>query len=115
VDVNPNGGWVHEVAAGTSYPVALNATVVHPGGTELDVTVSRVGDTENYDVRIDAVEGVDSGGGCDRVRIRPALGVSLPTSYERLVVRAGGKTLVDTERDDTTADLYLPNRITVTG
>ena len=116
VDVNPNGGWVHEVAAGTSYAVTLNATVVHDAGTELDVGVRRVGDTDTYAVRIDAVDGEAPPGDCDRVRTRLEVGASLPTSYERLEVRADGELLVDAARDDTTADLYpLPNPINVTG
>ena len=116
VSVNPNGGWVHEVAAGTSYPVTLNATVVHDAGTELDVEVQRVGDTDTYAIRIDPVDGEAPPGDCDRVRTRLEVGASLPTSYERLVVTAGGETLVDAEREDTTADLYpLPNPINVTG
>jgi hypothetical protein len=114
--VSPNGGWVHEVAAGTSYPVTLNATVVHDAGTELDVRVRRVGETDTYAVTIEAREGDAPPGDCDRVRTRLEVGASLPTSYERLEVRAGGETLVDAERDDTTADLYpLPNPINVTG
>lgn len=115
-DVNPNGGWVHEVAAGTSYAVTLNATVVHDAGTELDVRVARVGETDTYAVTIDPVDGESPPGDCERVRSRLDVGASLPTSYERLEVRAAGETLVDAERDDTTADLYpLPNPINVTG
>jgi hypothetical protein len=115
VEVNPNGGWVHEVAAGTSYAVTLNATVVHDAGTELNVRVARVGETDTYALTVDAVDGESPPDECETVRTRLEVGASLPTSYERLEIRAGGETLVDAERDDTTADLYpLPNPINVT-
>jgi hypothetical protein len=44
------------------------------------------------------------------------MAVSLPTSYERLVVTMDGRELVSATREDTTADLYpLPNPIDATG
>ena len=120
-DLNPNAGWVHEVASGVSYPVTLNATVVHPAGTEVDTSDSPVTRRSPgvYEIAIRTTEAEDGGPtGCERVRTTLGIAVSLPTEYERLVVTAEGydDPLVDAERDDTTADLYpLPNPINVTG
>ncbi|MFC6938778.1 hypothetical protein ACFQE8_02230 [Salinirubellus sp. GCM10025818] len=114
--VNPNAGWVHEVAVGNSYAVTLNATVVHDAGTELDAhVVPRSGN--GYELALRTVEHTPERTlDCERVRTRFTMGVSLPTSYERLVVTMDGRELVSATREDTTADLYpLPNPIDATG
>lgn len=115
-EVNPNSGWVHEVAVGTSYAVTLNATVVHDAGTEVETTVHRRGESE-YEIALRTVERTpERAQGCERVRTTLGMGVSLPTSYERLVVTVDGRELVNARRTDTTADLYpLPNPVDATG
>jgi hypothetical protein len=115
-DVNPNAGWVHEVASGESYPVTLNATVVHDAGTEVRASVvPRSGN--GYELALRTVEHTPERAlDCDRVHTRLDMAVSLPTSYERLVVRMDSRELVSATREDTTADLYpLPNPIDATG
>ncbi len=115
-EVNPNAGWVHEVAAGTSYAVTLNATVVHDAGTEVRASVDRR-DGNEYELALRTVpitpeRSLD----CELVRTTFGMGVSLPTSYERFVVTANGRELVSARRTDTTADLYpLPNPVNATG
>ena len=114
--VNPNAGWVHEVAAGTSYSVTLNATVVHDAGTEVRASVERRAG-EGYELALRTVAVTPERTlDCERVRTRFEMGTSLPTSYERLVVTLDGRELVNAERTDTTADLYpLPNPVNATG
>ena len=115
-EVNPNAGWVHEVASGKSYPVTLNATVVHDPGTEVRATVvPRSGN--GYELALRTVEYTPERAlDCERVSTRIEMGVSLPTSYERLVVTVDGRELASARRTDTTADLYpLPNPIDATG
>lgn len=113
-EVNPNAGWVHEVAVGTSYAVTLNATVVHDAGTAVETSVNRRIGNE-YEIALRTVDRTpERAQDCERVRTRLGVGVSLPTSYERLVVTMDGRTLVSATREDTTADLYpLPNPIDV--
>jgi hypothetical protein len=115
-EVNPNAGWVHEVAVGSSYAVTLNATVVHDPGTEVRASVERRGENA-YELALRTVAVTPERTlDCDRVRTRFTVGVSLPTSYERLVVTANGRELLGVAREDTTADLYrLPNPIDATG
>lgn len=113
---NPNAGWVHEVATGADYTVTMNATLVHDAGTEVTFdVVPRPGD--EYELALRTVEGTpDESLDCEVVRTRFTAGISLPTSYERLVVTANGRELVRATREDTTADLYpLPNPVNATG
>lgn len=113
---NPNAGWVHEVGAGNAYVVTLNATVVHDSGTEIRADVNpRNGNEYELALRTVAVT-PERALDCERVRTTFAMGVSLPTDYERLVVTLDGRELVDARRTDTTADLYpLPNPLNATG
>lgn len=114
-EVSSAGGWVHEVAAGDAYAVTLNATVLHEPGTEVRGTVTpRSGD--EYELALRTVSTTpERSFECDRVRTTFAMGVSLPTSYQRLRVTMNGRELLRTTRDDTTADLYrLPNPLNAT-
>ena len=115
-DVNPNTGWVHEVAVGDSYAVTLNATVVHDAGTAVRGEVVPRGEN-GYELAL-RTESVtpDRSFDCERVRTTFTMAASLPTSYERLVVTVNGRELVGATRDDTTADLYpLPDPLNATG
>jgi hypothetical protein len=115
-EVNPNAGWVHEVAAGTSYAVTLNATVVHDAGTEVRASVERRSGNE-YELALRTVAVTPERSlDCERVRTTFGMGTSLPTSHERFVVTVDGRELVRARRTDTTADLYrLPNPVNATG
>ncbi len=108
------GGWVHEVAAGTSYAVTLNATVVHDRGEAVAANVSRTA-PGGYAIDLRTVPATDdakSPSGDCRVATRVELGASLPTDYREFRVTANGRTLLTVERDDTTADLYrLPHPV----
>lgn len=115
----PNAGWVHEVAAGESYAVTLNATVLHDRGTEVRPNVSEWSPRRfRLDFRTVSDEGEDPKepqGRC-RVATEFRLGLSLPTDYERLDIAVNGRTVRTVEREDTTADLYrLPNPVNATG
>ena len=115
-EVNPNAGWLHEVATGNAYAVTLNATVVHGAGTEVEASVNRRSGNE-YELALRTVERTPERPlDCERVRTRLEMAVSLPTSYERIVVTMDGRELVNARRTDTTADLYrLPNPANATG
>ena len=115
-DVNPNAGWVHEVATGNSYTVTLNATVVHDAGTDVRASVEPRGGN-GYELALRTVAATPERAlDCERVRTRLEVGVSLPTSYQRLAVTLDGRELVSAAREDTTADLYpLPNPVDATG
>ena len=114
-ETNSNAGWVHEVAAGDSYAVTLNATIVHDAGTEVRAdVVPRAGDEYELALRTVSVT-PEKALDCERVRTTFEMGVSLPTSYESFVVTLDGRELLCAERDDTTADLYpLPNPVNAT-
>ncbi|WP_265110028.1 hypothetical protein [Halosolutus halophilus] len=111
----PNAGWVHEVAAGRSYAVTLNATVVHDAGTEVTAEVIPRANGE-YELAFRTVEHTaEKSLDCERFRTRFEMGVSLPIDYERVVVTVNDRVLVDATRDDTTADLYpLPSPVNAT-
>jgi hypothetical protein len=115
-EVNPNAGWLHEVATGNAYTVTLNATVVHDAGTEVEASVNRRSGNE-YELAIRTVERTpERAQDCEQVRTTLGMGVSLPTSYERVVLTVDGRELLRASRTDTTADLYpLPNPIDATG
>lgn len=114
--VNPNAGWVHEVAVGDSYAVTLNATIVHDAGTEISADVVPRSDN-GYELSLKTVPGTPEWAEpCERVRTKFALAASLPTSYQELVVTVNGRELLRATRDDTTGDLYpLPNPVNATG
>lgn len=113
--VNPNTGWVHEVAVGDSYAVTLNATIVHEAGTEVRADVVPRSDN-GYELALRTVSGTsDHSFECEQVRTTFSMGASLPTSYQRLLVTMNGRELVGVTREDTTADLYpLPNPLNAT-
>lgn len=114
-DVNPESGWVHEVAVGTSYAVTLNASVVHQAGTEVEAdVVPRAGD--GYELALETIPNTaDRPQSCEQVRTSLDMAVSLPTSYRQLVVTVNGRDLLRATRDDTTADLYrLPTPVNAT-
>jgi len=115
-EVNPNAGWVHEVAAGDSYAVTLNATIVHDTGTEIRADVVPRSDNR-YELSLRTVSETPARSvPCERVRTKFALATSLPTSYRELSVTMNGRELVRATREDTTGDLYpLPNPVNVTG
>ena len=112
----PNAGWVHEVAAGESYAVTLNATVVHERGERVKPNVTEWADGQ---YRLDLRTVPDDGRAKTPENCRAAssltIGISLPTDYERFEIAVNGRTLRTIEREDTMADLYqLPNPINAT-
>lgn len=112
----PNAGWVHEVAAGESYAVTLNATVVHERGERVEPNATEWADGR---YRLDLRTVPDDGRAKTPENCRAAsslrIGMSLPTDYERLEIAVNGRTLRTIERENTVADLYqLPNPIDAT-
>lgn len=113
--VRPNGGWVHEMAAGYSYAITVNATIPHGRGETVAANVSRTAPGA-YEIAL----GADDGGanasktpsaGC-RVGTTVDLAASLPTEYDRVDVTVDGRTVLTVENEDTVADLYrLPNPV----
>jgi hypothetical protein len=116
-DYSQNAGWVHEVAAGTSYAVTLNATVLHPAGTSVEGDVVRRRPGE-YELAIRTVTSTDAPDrGCELLDTSFGMGVSLPTDYESFVVTIDGESIRRVENGaTTTAELYpLPNPVNATG
>jgi hypothetical protein len=114
-EVNSNAGWVHEIAVGDSYAVDLNATIVHDAGTVVRADVIPRS-ANGYELALRTASATaDRPYNCDRVRTTFGMAVSLPTSYEELIVTMNDRELVRATREDTTGDLYpLPNPLNVT-
>lgn len=117
-DVDPDSGWVHDVAVGESFAVTLDATVVHDRGRPVTANVSRsASGTFRIDLRTQ-VHGSgastdDAGSTCTATHL--TLGTNLPTDYEAFAVSVNGRTLLTVEYDGTTPDLHrLPNPINAT-
>jgi hypothetical protein len=115
-DLNPNAGWVHEVASGSSYSVTLNATVLHDSGTEVRGSVDHRGNGE-YELEIRTVEDTEAvDRDCATLETTFGMGVALPTNYESFVVTVNDERVRRVENTAaTTADLYpLPNPVNTT-
>lgn len=113
-----NTGWLHVVANGQSWGVTLNATVVHPRGTELDANVSRWA-TGEYEVAIRSVEPTATATprplpeGC---RAETSLDLATGLATPEFVVTVNGRTVASVDQDETYANLYpLQNPLNVTG
>lgn len=114
--VIPDAGWVHELGVGDARVLTLNATVVHDPGTEVTARAFRFGEAK-YDISVGtrSAEG-ETEFSCDQVRTRLEMAVTLPARYDRFVVNEGGETLLEVDRDDTTASLSpLPNPVNASG
>ena len=124
-DVDPDSGWVHDVAVGESFAVTLEATVVHDWNRTVTANVGRVSPgrflIDLRTVPADSAEAArkkanvstESTSGCAATDL--GLGTSLPTDYEEFTVAVNGRTLRTVEYDGTVADLHrLPNPINAT-
>lgn len=115
-DLDTNGGWVHEVVAGESADVTLNATVVHDNQQTVDVNVTEISpDVYRISIRTVPVDrDTKAAVGC-QPRTELEIGTALPTDYKELLVSVDDTVLLTAVRNDTTADLYqLPHPIDAT-
>ncbi|WP_254761687.1 hypothetical protein [Natrinema marinum] len=108
-----NDGWLHVVANGEAWTTTLNATVVHPRGTEVDVDVVRRS-TDTYEIALRTTEtdrGKSLAEGC---RAESRLTVATALSAPDFVVTVDGRTVRTVEQDETVPTLYpLPNPIEI--
>lgn len=122
LNVRPHAGWVHEVAAGDSFAVTLNATVVHERSRTVVANVSRLAPgSYRIDLRTvaddrDSPNGIQKSPPDDcQVATDLTLGASLPTDYQEFEVTVDGRTILTVENEATTGELYqLPNPINAT-
>lgn len=109
-------GWLHVVANGETWAVTMNATVVHPAGTEIDVTVSRR-PTGDYEIALDTVGTARDRSPADgECRASTTLDVATALSRPSFLVTVDGRTIRSVEQDETVANLYpLANPVDATG
>lgn len=110
-----NTGWVHVMANGERWSATLNATVVHPYGTAVEVNVSQR-PTGGYEIALETV-------GMAREKPLPdadcqkatKLNVATALPEPDFVVTMNGRTVRSVDQDETIANLYpLPNPINAT-
>jgi hypothetical protein len=115
-DPRSNAGWTHVMANGETWAVTLNATIVHPRGTEVTTDVSLRPD-DTYEISFETADRTetksDGEPGC-RAVTTVELGAAL--SAPRFVVTVNGETVHSVEQEETVGRLYqLPNPINATG
>lgn len=112
-----NTGWLHIVASGETWTTTLNATIVHPRGTEVDLTVSQRS-TDTYEIAFTKVEVPSpSGKPADPENCQLATTFTVATGLLEpdLVVTVNGRTIQSVTQEETVANLYqLPNPINAT-
>jgi hypothetical protein len=111
----PNAGWVHRAPVSDADVVTLNATVVHDAGTEVRGSVLPQGDN-GYELALRTVSVTPERSlGCDRVRTRIEMVVSLPAERHPVVVTMNGREQVRVPRESSFGGLYrLPNPLDAT-
>lgn len=108
-------GWLHVMANGRTWAATMDATVVHPAGTEVEVNVSRR-PPGSYEIAFETVESTPekapSEEGCQL-----ATNVNVATALEepRFSVTVNGRAIRSVDQEETVANLYgLPNPINAT-
>jgi hypothetical protein len=110
-----HAGWLHVVVNGETWAVTLNATIVHPPETEIDVNISQR-PTGDYVIAFQTVETTRekslSQEDCQTAtRLTVATGLTEP----KFTVTMNGRTIRSVDQDETVANLYqLPTPINAT-
>ncbi|MFB6179676.1 MAG: hypothetical protein ABEI77_08135 [Halorientalis sp.] len=111
-----NAGWVHVVAGGRRWTTTLNATVVHPQGTDVRVNVSQR-PTGTYEIALETVPHTSEKPlQNESCQAATTLNVATALPKPHFVVTMNGRVIREVDQDETTANLYpLPNPINATG
>lgn len=110
-----NTGWTHVMANGETWAVTLNATVVHPPGTVVDVNVTRR-PTDTYDVAITTGEPSRNRPLPDEdCQLASTVNVGASLAEPKFDVTLDGVLVRAVDQDETTANLYpLPRPLNAT-
>ena len=110
-----NNGWLYVAANGKTWVVSLNATILHPRSTEIELNVSQR-PTDTYEIALTtnetATEQSRSNDGC-----RMATTVNIATGLAKPVfdISINGRIVRSIDQDETTSNLYfLPNPLNAT-
>lgn len=109
-------GWLHVIASGDRWTTTLNATVIHPRGTEVRANVSQRS-TGNYEIALETVNSTSEKPLVNE-SCQAATTINVATSLPEpdFVVTMNGRTVREVDQEETTANLYpLPNPINATG
>lgn len=107
-----NDGWMHVVANGRTWLVTVNATIVHPPGTAVEVDLSQQ-PTGSYEIAFRTVASTPE-------KPPEEQDCELATSYEvatglpepTVVITMNGRPVRAVDQDETVANLYpLPNPV----
>jgi hypothetical protein len=109
-----DAGWVHVVASGQRWSVTLNATVVHPPGSTVNVNVTKQ-QTGNYEIALRTVEAADGKTQSRNCRYASRLSLATGLDSPEFSVTLDGRLVREVDQDETVANLYpLPNPVNVT-
>lgn len=101
-----NNGWLYVAASGESWTVSLNATVVHPRGTEIDLNISQR-PTGTYEIALitndTATDEPYSGKDC---LVGTTVDIATGLSKPDFVVSLDGRIVRSVSQDGTVANLY---------
>lgn len=112
-----NTGWLHVVANGETWATTLDATIVHPRGTEVDLNVSQrpAGTYEIAFTTGEATSASKAVGSPENCRLATTLNVGTALPRPDFVITVNGRTIRSVTQEETVANLYpLPNPINAT-
>lgn len=110
-----HAGWLHVVATGETWTTTLNATVVHPRGTEVDVDVFRRS-TGTYEIAIRTSNTTQEKPLPEDCQAATTVNVATALAEPSVSVTVDGRTVRTVDQDETGAILYpLPNPIEADG
>ena len=108
-------GWLHVIASGDRWTTTLNATVVHPPGTEVRANVSQR-PTGNYEIALETIDS-SSAQPLENESCQAATTINVATGLPDpdFVLTMNGRTVREVNQEETSANLYpLPNPINAT-
>ena len=109
-----NVGWLHVIASGERWTTTLNATVVHPRGTDVTVNVSQR-QPGDYEIALETVQSNSLKFENESCRAATTVNVATDLPDPDFVVTMNGRPVREVDQEETTANLYpLPNPINAT-
>ena len=110
-----NNGWVYVAANGKTWAVSLNATVLHPRGTEIDLNVSQR-PTDTYEIALTTNEtATEQSRSNDDCRMATTVNIATGLSEPVFDISINGRIVRSIDQDETAANLYiLPNPLNAT-
>lgn len=110
-----NSGWLYVAANGEAWAVSLNATVVHPRGTDIELNISQR-PMGTYEIALNTNDtATDEPYSDENCLVETTVDIATALSKPNFVVSLDGRIVRSVNQDETVANLYpIPNPLNAT-